>query len=40
MMPALNIIRENFSAFDAAADDVVKGSGRIYACFSRHNNSL
>jgi hypothetical protein len=40
MMPAINIIRENRSAFDATANYVVQGSGRVYACFSRHKNSL
>jgi len=33
---SVNIILENFSAFDAAANNVVQGSWRVYSCFSRH----
>jgi hypothetical protein len=37
---SVNIIFENFFAFDATANYVVKGSGCVYPCFFRHNNSL
>jgi hypothetical protein len=37
---AVNVILENLPAFNAATDDVVAGSGRIYSVFSQHNSSL
>jgi hypothetical protein len=36
----VNIILENLSAFDAAANYVVQGPNRVYSCFPRHNVSL
>jgi hypothetical protein len=37
---SVNIILKNLFRFDATANYVVKGSGCVYPCFSRHNNSL
>ena len=39
-MVAVCIVIEDSSPIDTAADDVVNGSGCVYACLSRHADKL